>query len=349
MPTAVPPSAPSRVRRRIFLAFLVTLAAGAALVWYFLAESEASAERRLAAALAEADRLDPGWRLSDLEARRAAVPEGKNAALVVLTVANLIPADWNEEKFWQLFDEIHLRPECQLEPATARALREGLAKARAAVAEARKLKDMPAGRFPCPAGQWPPFHHGHAQVRSVASLLEHAALLRIEEPSGMFTADIQDFWRPNYLTTALVDGQESISAYLQAVEGAWKDYTERGGSPLGEFSAFCCHQPFTKMAYKAHRHLLHYCGQEVDEAEVTRAIRHTTAYNAVIGNSYTASMYLALATLLDDGEGRPVQQAAKRVTDVIDQMREHRVVLRARSRQESPKQSPCHSRPRATP
>jgi hypothetical protein len=181
MSTNVPPSAPSRVRRRIFLAFLATLAAGAALVWYFLAESEASAERRLAAALAEADRLDPGWRLSDLEARRAAVPDGKNAALVVFAVANLMPADWNEEKFWQLFDEIHLRPECRLEPATARALREGLAKARAAVAEARKLKDMPAGRFPCPAGQWPPFHRGHAQVRNVASLLEHAALLRIEE------------------------------------------------------------------------------------------------------------------------------------------------------------------------
>jgi hydroxymethylglutaryl-CoA synthase len=128
------------------------------------------------------------------------------------------------------------------------------------------------------------------------------ALLRIEDPSGVFTADINDFWRPNYRSTALVDGQESIFAYLQAVEGAWKDYTERGGRGLDEFGAFCYHQPFTKMAQKAHRHLLNHCGHEVDETAVARAIGHTTAYNAVIGNSYTASMYLGLAALLDQAD-----------------------------------------------
>lgn len=127
------------------------------------------------------------------------------------------------------------------------------------------------------------------------------ALVRIEDPSGVFTADIMDFWRPNYRSTALVDGHESISAYLQAVEGVWKDYTERGGRRLEDFDSFCYHQPFTKMAYKAHRHLLQHSGHEVDDAAVARAIEHTTAYNAVVGNTYTASMYLALAALLDNG------------------------------------------------
>ncbi|MBG0566537.1 hydroxymethylglutaryl-CoA synthase [Actinoplanes aureus] len=126
------------------------------------------------------------------------------------------------------------------------------------------------------------------------------ALVRVDEPSGVFTADITDFWRPNYRTTALVDGHESIAAYLQALEGAWKDYTERDGRKLDELSAICYHQPFTKMAYKAHRHLLQHCGHDVDEAEVTRAVGHTTGYNAVIGNSYTASLYLGLAALLDN-------------------------------------------------
>ena len=128
------------------------------------------------------------------------------------------------------------------------------------------------------------------------------AVLHIEDSSGVFTADIMDFWRPNYRTTALVDGYESISAYLTATEGAWKDYTERGGRSLEEFSAFCYHQPFTKMAYKAHRHLLQHCGEDVDAAGIERAIGHTTAYNAVIGNSYTASMYLGLAALLDNAD-----------------------------------------------
>jgi hydroxymethylglutaryl-CoA synthase len=125
------------------------------------------------------------------------------------------------------------------------------------------------------------------------------ALVRFEEPSGLFTADVMDFWRPNYRDTALVDGEGSITAYLHAVEGVWKDYERQGGRPLDVFRAFCYHQPFTKMAYKAHRHLLSLCGGDTGKDEIERAIGGTTAYNAVIGNSYTASMYLGLAALLD--------------------------------------------------
>ncbi|MGW0875529.1 hydroxymethylglutaryl-CoA synthase [Streptomyces sp. NPDC002740] len=135
------------------------------------------------------------------------------------------------------------------------------------------------------------------------------SLVRVEEPSGLFTADVMDFWRPNYREAALVDGQESITAYLQAVEGTWKDYVEQGGRKLDEFAAFCYHQPFTKMAYKAHRHLLNTCGYDADEARLERAVGRTTAYNRVIGNSYTASAYLGLAALLDEADdlaGRPI-------------------------------------------
>ena len=136
------------------------------------------------------------------------------------------------------------------------------------------------------------------------------ALVRIEDPSGVFTADVMDFWRPNYRDTALVDGQESITAYLQAVEGCWKDYTEQGGRALQDFAAFCYHQPFTKMAYKAHRHLLNYTGHATDEDAARRTLARTTAYNTVIGNSYTASVYLALASLLDSADGEDLSGKA---------------------------------------
>ena len=135
------------------------------------------------------------------------------------------------------------------------------------------------------------------------------ALVRVEDPSGLFTADVMDFWRPNYRDAALVDGQESINAYLQAVEGAWKDYAEQGGHPIEEFAAFCYHQPFTKMAHKAHRHLLNYCGHDTGKDDIARAVAGTTAYNTVIGNSYTAAVYLGLASLLDQADdltGRPI-------------------------------------------
>ncbi|MFB7502307.1 hydroxymethylglutaryl-CoA synthase [Streptomyces broussonetiae] len=128
------------------------------------------------------------------------------------------------------------------------------------------------------------------------------ALVRIEDPSGLFTADVMDFWRPNYRDAALVDGQESINAYLQAVEGTWKDYQEQGGRTLEEFAAFCYHQPFTKMAYKAHSHLLNFNGYDTDKDAIAAALGQTTGYNRVIGNSYTASVYLGLAALLDQAE-----------------------------------------------
>jgi len=141
---------------------------------------------------------------------------------------------------------------------------------------------------------------GAAAVAILVSL--DPALVRIEDPSGLFTADVMDFWRPNYLNTALVDGHESINAYLQAVEGTWKDYSEQGGRGLEEFAAFCYHQPFTKMAFKAHRHLLNYCGQDTDKDAIAQAIGLTTAYNTVVGNSYTASVYLGLSALLDQSD-----------------------------------------------
>ncbi|MFJ8477004.1 hydroxymethylglutaryl-CoA synthase [Kitasatospora sp. NPDC094011] len=133
------------------------------------------------------------------------------------------------------------------------------------------------------------------------------SIVRIEAQSGLFTTDVMDFWRPNYRDTALVDGQESITAYLQAVQGTWQDYRAQGGRPLEAFSAFCYHQPFTRMAYKAHHHLLDLNGQDAGQATLRQAIEPTTAYNAVIGNSYTASVYLALTALLDQADDRTDQ------------------------------------------
>ncbi|MCM6778677.1 hydroxymethylglutaryl-CoA synthase [Nocardia sp. CDC159] len=135
------------------------------------------------------------------------------------------------------------------------------------------------------------------------------AILRLDSPSGLFAADIMDFWRPNYRSTAVVDGKMSVTAYLQAVEGAWKDYVEQGGRPIQEFAAFCYHQPFTKMAFKAHRHLAEFTGLGTESDHIHDAIHSTTIYNRVIGNSYTASLYVGLASLLDhrgDLADRPI-------------------------------------------
>ncbi|MGB3414953.1 MAG: hydroxymethylglutaryl-CoA synthase, partial [Microbacteriaceae bacterium] len=81
------------------------------------------------------------------------------------------------------------------------------------------------------------------------------AIIEFDVPTGLYTEEIMDFWRPNYSSTAFVDGKYSIKAYLTAVDEAWADYRKNGGSDFSEFDYFCYHQPFTKMAVKAHAHL----------------------------------------------------------------------------------------------
>ncbi|MEV0433383.1 MULTISPECIES: hydroxymethylglutaryl-CoA synthase [Nocardia] len=128
------------------------------------------------------------------------------------------------------------------------------------------------------------------------------AILALDPISGLYSADIMDFWRPNYRSEAIVDGKTSVNAYQKAAQEAWSDYRRQGGRELGEFAAFCYHQPFTKMAYKAHRHLLESQGHTAEAADLEAAIGATTTYNRTVGNSYTASLYLGLASLLDHAD-----------------------------------------------
>jgi hydroxymethylglutaryl-CoA synthase len=124
-------------------------------------------------------------------------------------------------------------------------------------------------------------------------------LVEIEPTSGLHTADVMDFWRPNYRTTAVVDGRLSIRAYTDSLTGAWEDYQAQGGVAFSEIDTFCYHQPFTKMALKAHQHLTRVAGAPRDPAVIDAQIADSLRYNRVIGNSYTASMYIGLVSLLD--------------------------------------------------
>lgn len=121
------------------------------------------------------------------------------------------------------------------------------------------------------------------------------AILAIDPVSGVHSADVGDFWRPNDRSTPVVDGKLSIRAYLDALGGAWRDHQARGGVPLAEVSRFLYHQPFTRMAEKAHKHLAGLGGIAYDPAQIASGL----VYNRRLGNGYTASLYAGLAALLD--------------------------------------------------
>lgn len=121
-------------------------------------------------------------------------------------------------------------------------------------------------------------------------------LVEIGTVSGLFCEDIMDFWRPNHRRTPMYDGKYSALRYLNAAVEAWRDYQAQGGKSYDAFARFCYHLPFSRMGEKAHRHLAKEAGASIDLTKATPGM----VYNRVVGNSYTASVYLALLSTLEN-------------------------------------------------
>lgn len=120
-------------------------------------------------------------------------------------------------------------------------------------------------------------------------------LLAIDPEAGFYAADVMDFWRPNYLTEAQVDGKYSTLIYIKALKAAWEQYAEESGRSLEDFARFCYHIPFTRMAAKAHQKL----ARGISEEELGRVIGESLLYSKVAGNCYSASLYVGLVSLFD--------------------------------------------------
>jgi len=119
--------------------------------------------------------------------------------------------------------------------------------------------------------------------------------------TGSFARNVHDFWRPLHRKDALVDGHFSVECYLDALEGAYTDWkaSARDAVP-SELARSCYHVPYGKMASKAHRRRLAIEGVSQDDADARFAteVAPSLTFSAQIGNVYTASLYLSLASLL---------------------------------------------------
>jgi len=125
-------------------------------------------------------------------------------------------------------------------------------------------------------------------------------LVELDPEVGNHTEDVMDFWRPNYRSTALVDGKYSTKIYLQSLKHAWEHFREVSSLAFTDFQHFCYHLPFTRMAQKAHKHLARINHSALTPELLDLQVEDTLLYNRIIGNSYTASMYIGLASLLEN-------------------------------------------------
>lgn len=131
--------------------------------------------------------------------------------------------------------------------------------------------------------------------------------------TGSFAQDVHDFWRPLHRRDALVDGHFSVTCYLDALAGAYGDWKASGaahGWDAAALERICYHVPYGKMARKAHLHRAGLDAMSAEEAEARFAaeVAPSLSLSAEIGNVYTGSLYLALASLLH-GEAATLEGA----------------------------------------
>ncbi len=137
---------------------------------------------------------------------------------------------------------------------------------------------------------------------AVAMLItQNPRIAEIHKERGFFTADVMDFFRPNHSKTGVVDVKLSLDAYMNALKASWKTYGNSGGKSLKDFPYVCFHQPFTKMAEKALRVLKEVAGEEADHLS-KESISDSLIHTKNIGNTYTASLYIGLSSLLDNNK-----------------------------------------------
>jgi hypothetical protein len=106
---------------------------------------------KAAAAVAEADRLDPGWRLEELEAKRDDPPPVENGALKALNVARALPGQDAVRAVDDVLGE--LPPETRLSEAQLAAVRKAVEPAGPVLVDARALVRYSRARYPV---QWQP-------------------------------------------------------------------------------------------------------------------------------------------------------------------------------------------------
>lgn len=132
---------PAIKKRRVWLWLLLLL--GTPLVLYLV--WVVTANRSLDSLLVETDRLDPGWRWEELEAKRATHPPERNAANRIIKIKQMIPQELHTVRDAETTLQ-NLQANVQLNLEQIAALTKLLNAAGPARAEARTMIDFPLGR-----------------------------------------------------------------------------------------------------------------------------------------------------------------------------------------------------------
>ena len=125
-------------------------------------------------------------------------------------------------------------------------------------------------------------------------------LIAFDPEYGVVTDNVMDFWRPNYADQAFVEGKYSSKLYMNMLEKAWQQYTNLSGRGFLDHAYYCYHAPVPRLVEKAHHHLAKLNQQENMATDIlSNHIQLSLEYGRLIGNSYAASLYIGLVSLLE--------------------------------------------------
>lgn len=130
------------------------------------------------------------------------------------------------------------------------------------------------------------------------------AILTLNDGHSACSEDINDFWRPNGYSTALVQGKYSTQVYLDFFTKTFTAYKKLKNWQTQDFTALIYHLPFTKQGLKANRLAIE--GQDDATTErLQNSFEASKQLSMRVGNIYTASLYLSLLSLLENQKMEP--------------------------------------------
>lgn len=142
-------------------------------------------------------------------------------------------------------------------------------------------------------------------VAAVAMLVGRAPAVLDLDPgaSGIHAFEVLDTCRPDG-DTETGDPDLSLMCYLDCLEASFADYAEKveGADFRTSFDYLAFHTPFAGMVKGAHRHLMrrrHQAPAAQVQQDFEARLEPSLRYCVDIGNSYSATLFVALAGLID--------------------------------------------------
>lgn len=135
---------------------------------------------------------------------------------------------------------------------------------------------------------------------AIAFIIGKPIIAKINITSVSYSKPVFDFWKPMDEDYPRVDGKYSLDCYIEACKQCFTKFFATKKVNLADYEALCFHTPFPAMVKKAFLSLGEIFNSNESEMVKLYEIKvdKYLDWNRITGNSYTASLWLAVSNAL---------------------------------------------------